>query len=88
MCYCDLIALPNDPSNKQPLICFAIIEKETDAEVVKRHLHEINSHFLNRYSLNDIFSKKDKFFVKFEERIDKILGDLKMKTEDRFRSIF
>ena len=88
VCYCDLIALPNDPSNKQPLISFAIIEKETDADVVKRHLSEINFHFLNRYSLNDIFSKKEKFFVKFEERIDKILGDLKMKTEDRFRSIF
>ena len=88
MCYCDLVALPNDQSNKQPLISFAIIEKETDAEIVKRHLREINSHFLNRYSLNDIFSKKEKFFVKFEERIDKLLGDLKMKTEDRFRSIF
>ena len=88
VCYCDLIGLPNDPPNKQPLISFAIIEKETDAEVVKRHLHEINSHFLNRYSLNDIFSKKEKFFSKFIDRIDKILGDLKMKTEDRFRSIF
>ena len=88
VCYCDLVALPNDQSNKQPLISFAIIEKETDAEIVKRHLREINSHFLNRYSLNDIFSKKEKFFIKFEERIDKLLGDLKMKTEDRFRSIF
>ena len=88
VCYCDLVSLPNNQSDKQPLISFAIIEKETDAEVVKRHLREINSHFLNRYSLNDIFSKKEKFFTKFEERIDKLLGDLKMKTEDRFRSIF
>jgi len=88
VCYCDLISLPNDESNKQPLISFAITEKKTDSGVVKKHLSEINSHFLNRYSLNDIFSKKEKFFKKFEDRIDQIIGDLKLKTEDRFRSIF
>lgn len=88
VCYCDLISLPNDESNKQPLISFAITEKNTDSGVVKKHLSEINSYFLNRYSLNDIFSKKEKFFKKFEGRIDEIIGDLKLKTEDRFRSIF
>jgi hypothetical protein len=70
------------------LISFAITEKKTDSGVVKKHLSEINSYFLNRYSLNDIFSKKEKFFKKFEDRIDEIIGDLKLKTEDRFRSIF
>ncbi len=88
VCYCELISLPNDESNKQPLISFAITEKETDSGIVKRHLEEIESHFLNRYSLNDIFSKKEKFFKKFESRVDDIIGDLKLKTEDRFRSIF
>jgi hypothetical protein len=88
VCCCELISLPNDESNKQPLISFAITEKETDSEIVKRHLEEISSHFLNRYSLNDIFSKKLKFFKKFEGRVDEIIGDLKLKTEDRFRSIF
>jgi len=88
VCCCELISLPNDESNKQPLISFAITEKETDSEIIKRHLEEISSHFLNRYSLNDIFSKKVKFFKKFEGRVDEIIGDLKLKTEDRFRSIF
>lgn len=88
VCYCDLVSLPRDESNKQPLISFAITEKETDSAVVKKHLSEVNSHFLNRYSLIDIFSKKEKFFKKFEARIDGIIGDLKLKTEDRFRSIF
>jgi hypothetical protein len=83
-----LVALPNDENNKQPLISFAITEKETESEVVKKHLEEVNFHFLNRYSLNDIFIKKAKFFKKFEGRIDDIIGDLKLKTEDRFRSIF
>jgi hypothetical protein len=88
VCYCDLVALPNDPSNSQPLLSYAIIEKETDAEIVKKLLSQLNSHFLNRYSLNDIFSKKDKYFKVFADRINTILGDLRLKTEDRFRSIF
>ena len=89
VCYCEMIALPdNDVDNKQPLLSFAIIEKETDADVVKHYLNDIVSYFLNRFSLNDIFSKKPKYFKKCESRIDEILGDLKLKTEDRFRSIF
>jgi hypothetical protein len=70
------------------LISFAITEKKTESGIVKKQLKAVNSHFLNRYSLNDIFSKKDKFFKTFEGRIDEIIGDLKLKTEDRFRSIF
>ncbi|MFX1498177.1 MAG: hypothetical protein ACFFBH_11665 [Promethearchaeota archaeon] len=88
VCYCDLIALPNEESNKQPLLSYAIIEKETDTELVKKFLRKINSHFLNRYSLNDIFSKKENYFKGFIDRINGILGDLRLKTEDRFRSIF
>ena len=88
VCFCELISLPNDETNKQPLISFAITEKETDSDIIKKHLEKITSHFLNRYSLNDIFSKKEKFFKKFESRVDDIIGDLKLKTEDRFRSIF
>jgi len=39
--------------------------------------------------LNDIFSKKKKYFnKKFASRVDEVLGDLKLKTEDRFRAIF
>ena len=35
VCYCDLISLPNNPKDKQPLLSYAIIEKET--EVWLRH---------------------------------------------------
>ena len=89
VCSCEMINLPGDElENKQPLLSFAIIEKGTDSTIVKEYLNEILSHFLNRFSLNDIFSKKSKYFKKFENRINEILGDLKLKTEDRFRSIF
>ena len=89
VCYCEMITLPDDDvTNKQPLLSYAIIEKSTDASVVKEQLNEIISYFLNRYPLNDIFSKKPKYFKQFENRIDELLGDLKFKTEDRFRSLF
>ncbi len=89
VCYCEMVDLPgNNTENTQPLLSFAIIEKETDANIVKHYLNDLVSYFLNRYSLNDIFSKKPKYFKKFEKRINDILGDLKLKTEDRFRSIF
>ena len=89
VCYCEMIQMPsNDIENKQPLLSFAIIEKGTEVPIVKEQLNEIITYFLNRYSLNDIFSKKPKYFKDFETRINEILGDLKLKTEDRFRSIF
>lgn len=89
VCYCEMIQMPsNDVENTQPLLSFAIIEKGTEVPVVKEQLNEIVTYFLNRYSLNDIFSKKPKYFKDFETRINEILGDLKLKTEDRFRSIF
>ncbi|MCK4380290.1 MAG: hypothetical protein KAW51_04065 [Candidatus Lokiarchaeota archaeon] len=89
VCYCEMIRLPtDDPNNKQPLLSFAIIEKGTDTSVVKEQLNRIISYFVNRYSLNDIFSKRPKYFKQFEERINEILGDLRLKTEDRFRSLF
>ncbi|MCK4382379.1 MAG: hypothetical protein KAW66_03715 [Candidatus Lokiarchaeota archaeon] len=89
VCYCEMIQMPsNDAENTQPLLSFAIIEKGTEVPVVKDQLNEIVTYFLNRYSLNDIFSKKPKYFKDFETRINEILGDLKLKTEDRFRSIF
>ena len=87
VCYCDMIALPGD-ENKIPLLNYAIIEKETDAELVKKLLKKVAEYFLNRFSTHDIFSKKPKYFRKFEERISQILGDIRMKTEDRFKSIF
>ncbi len=90
VCFCEMIALP-DPGNndnKEPLLYYAIVEKETDTKVVKLHLEEMNQYFLNRFALNDIFTKKPKYFKEFKSRIDEILGDLKLKTEDRFRSLF
>lgn len=89
VCYFKMIELlgkeVNDP---QALLSYAIIEKGTDPNFVKQHLKEIISYFLNRYPLNDIFSKKVKYFKKSEPQISEILGDLRFKVEDRIKSVF
>jgi len=83
------LALPgvSTPEDTLPLISYAIIDKKLAVEIVKEQLIQVSNRFTNRYSINDIFSKKPKYFKKFISLIDEILGDLKLKEEDRFRSI-
>ncbi|MFX1376155.1 MAG: hypothetical protein ACFFA0_10105 [Promethearchaeota archaeon] len=89
VCYCEMIRLPGkEPSDTQPLLSFAIIEKGTDHNFVKQHLEEILTNFLNRYTPDDIFTKSPKYFKDFEPRINEILEDLRLNTEDRIKAIF
>ena len=91
VCYTEVVSLPlpEEEANEQPLIFYGIIEKDTDTEVVKKQLQKLSRHFINRFPLNDIFSKKKKYFnKKFSSRVNEVLGDLRLKTEDRFRAIF
>ena len=71
VCHFKMIQLPSkEASNTQPLLSYAIIEKDTDPNFVKQHLKEIISYFLKRYPLNDIFSKKPKYFKILETQKD------------------
>jgi hypothetical protein len=89
VCYFKMVEFPGQEDDKtQPLLSFAIIEKGTDHTFVKQHLKEIISEFVKRYPLNDIFKRKSKYFKDFTYRIDEILGDLRLKIEDRIRSVF
>ncbi len=89
ICYYKTIQVPSKiDNNPQYLLSFAIIERGTNHRFVKRHLKEIISQFLNDFALNSIFSKKPKYFKKFIPQIDEILGDLRLKIEDRIRTIF
>lgn len=90
VCVSSAITLPgkSTPEDTLPLIHYAIIDKQLSVELIKKHLEVIMGRFTNRYSINDIFTKKAKYFKEFIEVVDKILGDLKLKEEDRFKSIF
>jgi hypothetical protein len=89
VCYYKMIEVPSDePEPTQPLFAFAIIEKDTNTDFVKKHLKEIISTFRKQFNLHDIFTKKASTFKHFEPQIDDILGDLKLKIEDRIGSLF
>jgi len=77
-----------DKNETQPLSTFAIIEQDTDPRFVKKHLKKILSKFRKRFALNDIISKDPSYFQDFEQRINEILGDLRLKIDDRLRSLF
>ena len=72
----------------QPLLIFAIIEKGTDQNFVHQHLKKIYSLFLKNYDLDDVFTKGSRYFKRFKPQIDEILGDLRLKLEDRIRTVF
>lgn len=89
ICYFKKVRVPSeDKNNTQLLLSFAIIEQDTNPRFVKKHLKKIISEFRNQYALSDILSKDSGYFQKFEPRINKILGDLRFKIDDRLRSLF
>ncbi|MFX1280414.1 MAG: hypothetical protein ACFFA3_13480 [Promethearchaeota archaeon] len=89
ICYYEMVQTSKDKEEiLQPLLVFAIIEKKTDHEFVLQHLKKIYSLFLKKYDLKDIFTKGSKFFKKFKPQVDEILGDLRIKLEDRIRTVF
>lgn len=71
-----------------PLMIYAIIEKGIDPNQLTNLLKEILSQFIDHYYLDDIIAKDSSFFKSFEADIDKLLGDLKFKLEDRLKGIF
>ena len=87
--YSKRVRVPEKEKNiTQPLLSFAIIEQDTDPSFVKKHLKKIISAFRKQYALSDIISKDPIYFKKFEQQIDQILGDLRLKIDDRLRSLF
>ncbi|TKJ22240.1 MAG: hypothetical protein CEE43_06735 [Promethearchaeota archaeon Loki_b32] len=87
--YYEMVQLSKNKTNKaKPLLSYAIIERDTNHKFVTKHLQKIISKFLKKFDTNDLISKEPKYFKKFEPKIDKILGDLRFKIEDRIKSIF
>lgn len=87
--YYEMVQLTENKSNEaKPLLSYAIIERDTNHKFVTKHLQKIISKFLKKFDFNDLISKESSYFKKFEPKIDKILGDLRFKIEDRIKSIF
>ncbi|WP_457558008.1 hypothetical protein [Candidatus Harpocratesius sp.] len=77
-----------DHSSLEPLLMYCIVDQNSDDKTVLKTMREALFQFSNRYSIYDITHKKIKKFKKFDKRLDKIFGDLILKSEDRFKSLF
>lgn len=79
---------PIDQSHVVPLVMYCIIDKESNEKLVKSTMQTAIEHFLNRFSLVDIFERNKKKFKDFDKRIREIFKDLILKNEDRLKSLF
>ncbi len=70
------------------VLAFAIIDKGTKIPTVKKNLERVLDTFLNRYSILEVTSGNISQFEPFKKRMDDIFDDLRLKSEDRFKSIF
>ncbi|MHA1673814.1 MAG: hypothetical protein ACTSYI_09295 [Promethearchaeota archaeon] len=70
------------------LMMYCIVDQNSDDKTVLKTMKEALGHFTNRFSTFDITQKKIKKFKKFGKRLDVIFGDLILKSEDRFKSLF
>ncbi|HMF33639.1 MAG TPA: hypothetical protein VKK79_19605 [Candidatus Lokiarchaeia archaeon] len=81
------ISMPRG-DKKANLLAFGIIEKGTNNKMVRNKLTIILEAFLNRFSILDIAAGELGKFEPFRERIDQIFADLRLKSEDRAKSLF
>ena len=69
------------------LFYYAVVEDNTKFKLIKKMLMKIDEYFLNRYSLALISSKTNNNFKEFETRVNEIVGDLKINSQERFQFI-
>jgi len=81
-------ALEKKSKVPQPLIIYAIIEKGLNPDNLTKLLKKILSKFIDNYYLDDIITRDKEFFKPFISEVDKGVGDLKFKIQDRLKSIF
>ena len=89
VCYNKMIPIADNLSEPtQPLLSFAVIEKDTDPMLVKQHLKKISLCFRDQFKPETILRNNPDSFKSFIPQIDKILGDLRLKIGDRISSLF
>lgn len=90
VCYYKMLSLTKTglSHNVAPLLVFAIAEKDTNPEFVKKHLKQIHAEFLNQFEVHEIICEDPGIFNDFNKTIDAILGDLRYNLDDRISSLF
>lgn len=75
-------------TNEERIMMYCIVNKNTDEKIILKSMNDALFQFTNRFSMDDLYHRKLKKFKKFEKRLEKIFGDLILKSEDRFKSLF
>lgn len=89
VCYYKILTLSKtDLDTATPLLAFAIIEKGTNPDLVKKHLKQILSEFLNQFEVHEIICEDKEIFKDFNRTVGTILGDLRFNLDDRVSSLF
>lgn len=69
-------------------IFYCIGDKEIDLNIVKKVITKILDEFIRKYGQLGRLSADLSKYVEFQQSMDKILGDLIRKPDDRVRSVF
>lgn len=87
VCQVKSVKVPGEVGESN-FMCFGIVEKGTKPKIVKKSLKKVTRAFMARYSLLDVRRGNVSFFAEFGERMDAIFKDLRLKSEDRLKSVF
>ncbi len=67
---------------------FAIFDKKTKVQIVRKKLITILNHFLEKYPLNSTLPLDQEVYKDFLPFIDDIMKSIALKPEDRMKSVF
>ena len=85
VCYSKMIELEE---KTQALLSYALIDENTNVDLIQLFIKRLISLFSNRYSLKDIFFTSSSYFNNFKPLILEILGTLNLRIEIPYGDIF
>jgi hypothetical protein len=74
--------------NPTKIIFYCIGDKELDLNIVKKVITKVLDEFIKKYGQLEQLAGDLSKYHEFQESMDKILGDLIRKPDDRVRSVF
>ena len=77
----------SEEKSNNVLVIYCIAEKKEEEKHVNKCMNETLTQFLNKFSINDITTKKPNKFKSFNQQLKKNFLNIALKPEDRFKSI-
>lgn len=77
-----------DESGDTKLITYCIGDKKLNLKFAKQALNKVSEEFFEKYGPLEAFDGNIGLFADFDQVLERILGDLGKKPDDRFRAVF